>query len=455
VPPRDQPSAASPTDVVDATVLVLDAVRLAGARSRSEIAERTGLGRAVVAQRSGELAAVGLIVEGGTGPSTGGRPPRHLGFGAEAGYLLTADLGASSIDVALADLSGRIRAHRAEPSDIAAGPDIVLGRVEAMFAELTANEPPAAGGLWGVGLGVPGPVEFETGRPVAPPIMPGWDDYPIRERFETRLRAPVWVDNDVNVMAMGDWRAGVAQGHRNVVFVKIGTGIGAGLISDGQLHRGSQGSAGDVGHIQVVEDGVVCRCGNVGCLEALAGGHALARDAEMLAREGRSPVLARALAEGRSPTAQDVAAAAGRGDPASVELLQHSARYVGGMLATVVNLFNPSLIVIGGGVAGAGDLYLATIRQTVYRRSLPLATRRLQIVPSSLGPLAGVIGAAAMVADELFSREQLAATLARHGASGAGAGGRDRGMSLLAASNAATGQTRQQGSRRVHVEERS
>ena len=136
------------------------------------------------------------------------------------------------------------------------------------------------GELWGGGIGVPGPVEFRTGRPISPPIMPGWDGYPIRARFAARYGVPVWIDNDVNVLALGEWRSGVAVGHDNVVVVKIGTGIGAGIISDGRLHRGAQGSAGDVGHIQVVDDAkVICRCGNVGCLEALAGGaaHGIAR----------------------------------------------------------------------------------------------------------------------------------------------------------------------------------
>jgi glucokinase-like ROK family protein len=400
-------------DLTESTRMVLDAVRLGGARSRTEIAARTGLGRAVIAQRIAEVSMTGLISEVGTSKSRAGRPPRLLAFGSDAGHLVTADLGATSIDVAVADLAGGIRAHRSEPADIAAGPDVVLGRVEMLFGELLAEDG-AIGQLYGVGVGIPGPVEFRTGRPIAPPIMPGWDGYPVRERLLESMGAPVWVDNDVNVMALGEWRAGIASGHRDVVFVKIGTGIGAGLISDGRLHRGSQGSAGDVGHIQVVEDGVICRCGNVGCLEALAGGQALAREGEALARDGRSPMLAAVLESGRSPTAEDVALAASHGDPFSVELLQRSARYVGATLATVVNLINPSLIVIGGGVAAAGDRYLATIRQTVYRRSLPLATRSLQIVSSGLGPLAGVVGAAAMVADELFSREQLAGTLARH-----------------------------------------
>jgi glucokinase-like ROK family protein len=253
--------------------------------------------------------------------------------------------------------------------------------------------------------------------------MPGWDDYPVRDRLALSLDAPVWVDNDVNVMALGEWRAGVAKGHQNVVFVKIGTGIGAGLISDGQLHRGSEGSAGDVGHIQVAEDGTPCRCGNVGCLEAIAGGDAIGREGEALAMSGRSQMLAEVLATRGTITARDVGEAAGRGDVEAAGLLERSARYVGTTIAAIVNLFNPSMIVLGGGVTGVGDRYLAAIRQTVYHRSLPLATRRLQIVPSGLGPRAGVVGVAAMVADELFSREQLSMTLVRHGAPGPASAG--------------------------------
>jgi predicted NBD/HSP70 family sugar kinase len=243
--------------------------------------------------------------------------------------------------------------------------------------------------------------------------MPGWDRYPVRDRFEARYASPVWVDNDVNVMGIGEWRWGASRGHENVVWVKIGTGIGAGLISDGIPHRGSQGAAGDVGHIQVVDEGVVCRCGNIGCLEALAGGAALARDAELAARSGKSAWLAGELERTGGLTAAAVATGARHGDQASVELLQRSGRLVGHMLATVVNLFNPSLIVIGGGVALAGDAYLATIREAVYRRSLPLATRDLLVLPTELRQMAGVIGAAAMTADELFGRGHLATMLAR------------------------------------------
>jgi glucokinase-like ROK family protein len=267
--------------------------------------------------------------------------------------------------------------------------------------------------VWGIGLGVPGPVEFATGRPVSPPIMPGWDGYRIRERFAARFGAAVWVDNDVNVLALGEWRAGIAQGHDNVIVVKIGTGIGAGIISDGRLHRGAQGSAGDIGHIGVVNDrAIVCRCGNTGCLEALAGGYALALQGEAAALSGRSRRLAAALDERGSVTAEDVARAAAFGDPVAVTLLAEAGRLVGQVLASAVNLINPSLIVIGGGVAQSGDQLLASIRQTVYERSLPLATRSLVIQRSSLGMLGGVMGASAMVVDQLFARPTIERWLA-------------------------------------------
>jgi glucokinase-like ROK family protein len=394
-------------DRLQGIVSVLDHVRGHGPCSRAALVHATGLSRAVVTHRVGELISYGVLAEGDLGPSTGGRAPRLVRLRADAGHLLVADLGATSVDVAVADLTGSILAQLEEPCDIAAGPDRVLTRVEELFARALDEVEQPSGSLWGIGIGVPGPVEFDSGLPVAPPIMPGWDRYPLRERF-AKYDVPVWVDNDVNVMALGERRAGIARGHDNVVFVKIGTGIGAGIIVNGRLHRGAQGSAGDVGHMQVTDDpAVVCRCGNVGCLEALAGGGALGRSAESAAREERSPFLGTLLEDKGTLEARDVASGASHGDPACVELLANAGRLVGHMLASVVNFFNPSLIVVGGGVAGAGDLLLATIRETVYRRSLPLATRELVVKRSALGNRAGVVGAAAIVTDELFRASHL------------------------------------------------
>ncbi len=388
-----------------ATAAILDVVRHGQAHSRREIIESTGLSRSIVTQRVADLLERGLVRET-LAPSTGGRPPRTLEFCADAGHLLVADIGATSIDVALADLSGRILRHEGEPADVASGPEVILARVESMFRALLDGWE-ATGPIWGLGIGVPGPVEFRTGHPISPPIMPGWDGFPVRQYFTERFGAPVWVDNDVNIMALGEWRSGVARGHENVIFVKIGTGIGSGIISDGVIHRGAQGSAGDIGHVQIVEErSMVCRCGKVGCLEALAGGGALARDGAVLAANGNQR-LARVLAENGAVTAADVGHAASIGDSDSVELLQASGRYVGQALAGLVNFFNPSLIVLGGGVASSGAVYLAIIRQTIYERSAPLATRDLVVHLSRLRDKAGVTGAASMVLDQLFSATRL------------------------------------------------
>jgi glucokinase-like ROK family protein len=392
---------------LDSVVVLLDLIRTGVARTRPELSRLTGLGRNVVAQRTRQLVATGLVAEGPLAQSTGGRSARELRFVAEAGHLLVAELGATSIGVALSDLTGNLIAEREEPGDVSEGPDVVLGRVDEMFREMLEQHPESVV-IWGVGIGLPGPVEFRTGQPVAPPIMPGWDGFKVREFFAHRYDAPVWVDNDVNLMALGELRGGVARQDKDVVYLKIGTGIGAGLVSDGRLHRGAQGCAGDIGHVAV--DGiheVVCRCGKIGCLEALAGGAALARDARAAAEDGRSAALAAVLETNGVVTAADVANAARRGDPVSHQLLATSATLVGEALSRIVSFFNPSLVLVGGGVAEAGDAYLASIRQTVFSRSLPLATRHLKILPSALSDHSGLVGAALMVVEELMSRQRL------------------------------------------------
>ena len=392
---------------LDSLVSVLDLVRSRRARTRPALQHQSGYGRAVVTQRVVQLIGCGLIEEGRLGPSTGGRAPRELSLRSGAGRVLAAALGATSIGVGVADLSGNLLSHHEEPNDIAVGPEHTLGRVEELFDKMLS----AAGAgpdIWGIGIGVPGPVEFTAGRPVSPPIMPGWDRYPVRQRLAARYHAAAWVDNDVNLMALGELRAGLAQDETDAVYIKIGSGIGAGLISAGRLHRGAQGAAGDVGHVAVVDDDTVtCRCGNIGCLEAIAGGAAIARDAAAAARQGRSTFLAERLTERDQLTARDVIEASDHGDAVAKELLNRSGNLVGQMLATLVNFYNPSLVIIGGGVATAGDMYLATIRQSVYHRSLPLATRDLRIVRSSNIETIGLRGAAFVVLDELFSRARV------------------------------------------------
>jgi glucokinase-like ROK family protein len=398
---------------VDGLVSVLELVRSGVARTRPELSRRSELGRSVITQRVSQLLDSGLLVESGLGPSTGGRAPRELSLCAEAGLVLVAPLGATHLTVGVTDLAGRLLHHHREPADIAAGPEKILSRVEELFGQMLASDHvPTRARLFGIGIGVPGPVEFATGTPVSPPIMPGWDGYDIRRRFARRYDVPVWVDNDVNLMALGELRAGAARSETDVIFVKVGTGIGAGLISSGALHRGAQGCAGDIGHVIVDEaSGVICRCGKVGCLEALAGGGALARDALVAARAGRSPALSETAAsrggEVSGLSFGDVLHAAERGDSTSVDLITRSGRLLGQTLATLVSFFNPSLVLLGGQAVTAGDVLLAAVREGVYRRSLSLATRDLRISLSGLRPDPGLYGAAYMVLDELFSRHLL------------------------------------------------
>jgi predicted NBD/HSP70 family sugar kinase len=404
---------------MDSLAAVLAAIRGGSGMTQPLLTQQVGLGRSVVAARIAELEAAGLVTQAGMGPSTGGRAPRQLRLRAEAGVVVGADIGATHMNVGIADLAGSVIGSMNEPIDIADGPEVVLSRVEQIVDELRAAHPDA-GEVWGVGIGVPGPVEFSTGLPVAPPIMPGWDGYPIRERLSRRFGAPTWVDNDVNLLALGELRSNrhAAEGG-DILFVKIGTGIGAGLVSGGRLHRGANGCAGDIGHVAVAEaEHVICRCGNSGCLEAVAGGAALAREGRRLAESGGSPVMAEMLAAKGSLWADDVTRAAERGDPAARALLAQSGRLVGGTLATLVSFYNPALVVLGGDVVLAGDFVLPAVREAVYRRSLPLATRTLRIEFSSLRELAGLAGAVHLVLDELFAPHRLAQWLPRSSPAG-------------------------------------
>lgn len=387
---------------IGSLVAVLDAVRSGQALTRPEVVRFTGLGRNVVSQRVDYLLDSGLLEEGPTGPSQGGRAPRQLAFKATAGQVLVAELGATSLGVALTDLDGRIVSAAEEPGDINSGPEVILKRVAQLFDELLESYD-GSPRLWGIGIGLPGPVEFATGKPVVPPIMPGWDGYDVRAFFQGKFSAPVWADNEVNLMALGEFRDGLGQDHSEIVYVKVGTGIGAGLISQGRLHRGALGSAGDIGHIRLGPDSVVCRCGKRGCLEAVAGGAAIARQGEALGKSGRSKLLATTIADHGSVNARDVADAARRGDADATDLLLYSAREVGQAISLLVNIFNPSLVLVGGGVADSGDLYLAEVRKTVLGSSLPLATRNLSIMSSPTGDQAGLRGAAFMVIDQLLS----------------------------------------------------
>jgi predicted NBD/HSP70 family sugar kinase len=334
------------------------------------------------------LLAQELVVPAGPVASTGGRPPTAFRFNRDAGVVLAADLGAIHARLALTDLAGTVLAHHAETVRIADGPERVLGWLEERFDALLAEAGREPEDVRGAGVGVPGPVEFATGTPVAPPIMPGWDGYDVAGRLRARYGAPVLVDNDVNIMALGEhWAHARRVDH--LLFVKVGTGIGCGVINDGRIHRGAQGAAGDLGHVHVPDhDDVLCRCGNFGCLEAVAGGGAMAARLAELGLEARD--------------ARDVVRLVREGRPEAMRLVRESGRELGGVLATAVNLFNPAVILVGGAIAEADEHLLAGVREIVYQRSTALATRSVRIARSSLRDRAGVVGAAVMVIDAVL-----------------------------------------------------
>ncbi|MQY02086.1 N-acetylmannosamine kinase [Actinomadura sp. RB68] len=386
---------------------LVELVRTQGLATTNDLCDATGMGRTVVAQRIGHLLEVGLLARRGKGRSTGGRAPRELRFHHEAATVFGVEVGVTSVMVGLTSLDGAPLEVREDAWSVTRGPEETLARIEAMMREILAARPDAPP-LAGIGVGLPCPVEFASGRPVSPPILSGWDDYPVREWLASRFGVGVWVDNEVNAMALGELRAGTARGLDDFIYVKVGTGIGAGLVSAGRLHRGAQGCAGDIAHLCIDPASTrQCRCGKTGCLQTFASGNALGRTATRLAKSGESRPLARRLAEAGEVTAADVSAAAAQGDPVCLDLLSTAGERLGEALTSLINIFNPALVVVGGGVSMAGDLLLPSLRKVVYERSLPLATRDLRVALSEHADRAGVVGAALTAVEELLGPAHL------------------------------------------------
>ncbi len=383
---------------------VVAAIRREGPLSRTDLAEHLGYSRASVTALAGRMLAAGILSEAGEGKSAGGRRPWLLDINPDLGYVAGVDIGATSIDVALADFRGAIVARAAEPADVRARPEAFLGRVAGLLGDLLARRGADPAQLLAVGIGVPGPVDFTPGVLIAPPLMPLWEGFPIKSFMGQRFpRARVVVDNDVNIMAKGEQQAGAGRGLDSFLYVKIGTGIGCGIISHGAIYRGADGCAGDVGHICVDYNGPVCHCGNQGCLEIMAAGPAIAAEARARAEAGESAFLAARLAERGTLTAEDVGDAAAAGDRAANEIIRRSGQRVGGVLATLVNFYNPEAIFIGGGVSGIGHALLSSIRQATLRRATALSTRHLRIEYSPLREDAGVIGGIWLGLENVFA----------------------------------------------------
>lgn len=370
------------------------------AKSRSALVEALGWSRATVTQRLAFLLSAGLIDEAPETLPSGGRPSRVLRLNAEFGVVLAADVGERSIKLAVTDLGPKVLIETTVAKDVGSGPSVVLEAVANGFKTMLKGLDRSPEEVVGIGLSLPAPVDFAAGRVVGPSVMRGWDDFDIRAWMSDRFDAPVYVENDVNLMTLAEARR-FWPDVEQLFYVKVGTGIGSGIVADGRIYRGAQGAAGDIGHIQMPgASGPLCRCGKLGCVEALASGWSMARDLRALGLEAQD--------------ARDVMGCVQAHDPHAISLVRNSGRIVGEVVASVVSILNPSVIVIGGTMSSAGDHLLAGIRELVYQRSLPLATRDLVISKSRSGDDVNIIGAATLVLEALMLPGAVERVIARH-----------------------------------------
>lgn len=380
---------------------VLDLIRRGVVSTRAEVSTATGLSRTAVTARLAALLRSGLLVEGEDGPSTGGRPATRLRFNASAGLVLAAALGRSRTQLAICDLDGAVLASSDFSHDDGVPPEVLMPRVRGGLDDLleAAGLSPAA--VRGIGLSLPGTVDLVTGASLSSPIMRGWDGVALAPYFADFTSAVVRVENDANTLALSE-RYALGLTYPDLVVLKASTGLGCGILADGRLIRGAVGAAGEMGHTKVAAAaGRECRCGDVGCLDAVAGGWALVADSN---------------AEG-DPVAhiRELVARAVAGDPSARRRIRESGRRVGEVLAGVVNLLNPAAIVIGGDMAAAYDLFVAGVRETLYAGAAATPSRGLEILPSTHGEAAGIVGCAQLVLAEVLSVAAVDALLAREG----------------------------------------
>ncbi|MDL9980202.1 ROK family transcriptional regulator [Microbacterium sp. ASV49] len=366
---------------------ILDLVRSGRARSRAEIARSTGLSPSTVAQRVDGLIGAGLVREAGEGVSARGRRPRALEIDASAGVVCAVDLGSHHATFGLVDISGRLLAVRSEPMDIADGPDRVLRWIVTIADEMVAAHAEPGQTLRGYGIGLPGPVDSNTGEMVSPSRMPGWKGVDAAGLLASLTSLPVAVDNDANLMALGE-HAALDADAQHLVFVKAGSSIGCGVIAFGGLYHGHHGMAGDISHVTVPGGPqVLCSCGRIGCLDAVAGGAAIVtalRDAGVEVADAR-----------------DVVALARDAHPRATLMLREAGLRVGSVLATIMNFYNPQRLVLGG-ILGEAEAFVAGVRSSLYSDCLPMITDELEITVSVAKEKAGILGAAHLVLDELF-----------------------------------------------------
>lgn len=374
---------------------VLELIRTGRALTRGDVLEITGLSRMTVSTRIDALLEAGLIVENGTERSASGRPSRLLEFNSARATVLTAAVDTTHTMVALTDLAGRVIAEDRIEVAVADGPDRTLDEIAATARRvLTAAEAPLER-VAAIGISIPGPVDPDTGRPSQPPIMPGWDAYPIPDHLRDALGVPVLVANDADAAALGEQRAAHADS-RALCFIKVSSGIGAGIVIGGRVYQGTDGGAGDIGHVKLAgRDDEVCQCGAHGCLAAVASGRAVARALSAIGKDADS--------------GSDVGAYLAAGDPDAAALTRAAGRVIGEVVATLVSLLNPGEVVLGGMLASAP--LLAGVRETLYPRSLPRATRHLTVSQSTLGEHAGIVGLATLVVEREYSAAAVNAAL--------------------------------------------
>jgi glucokinase-like ROK family protein len=376
----------------------LDLIRFTpGGISRVELAQRLALTRAAVTPIVNDLMDTELIHEVESRVASSGRPPILLSVNAGRGTVAGIDMGATHLTIILANFSAQVLVEKEIPFDIANGPEACLDQTDHLLKELLQSVNLSIGELAAVGMGVPGPIVTEAGMVLAPPIMPGWDQFPIRATLEKRWGHTVSLNNDAELGALGEWAYGADRGASNMAYIKIGTGVGAGLLIDGQIYHGATGSAGEIGHITIEENGPLCNCGNRGCLETLTGGKAIARIAQEMVKKNARTALAEIQPVERI-TAIDVADAARRGDRVAQQILVTAGDHLGIAIAGLVNLFNPDSIVVGGGVAQIGDLFLEPVRKAVIKRSLPAAAQAVRITTALLGRRSSGMGAVVQAA---------------------------------------------------------
>ncbi|GAB3686325.1 ROK family transcriptional regulator [Saccharopolyspora tripterygii] len=363
------------------------------AESRAELVKRTGLARSTVNSHLDALISAGVLAERGALSGGGrGRPAHRLAIAPRAGVVLAADVGAHSTRLAVADLGQDLLSEQQVPLDITVGPEKALDVLTEHLRELLRGAGLSADEVKALVMGLPGPVDPRMGMPVRPPIMPGWDGFPVGDTMAEKFDCTASVDNDVNLMALGEARA-LPAAESPLLFLKIGTGIGGGIVSaTGELHRGSDGAAGDIGHIRVPgADDVICQCGNVGCVEAVASAEAVLRGLR--------------TEDGGPETTADLAQLLRDGDALATRRIRAAAATIGEVVAMLVHFYNPKRIVLGGLITSVGDDVLAGIRSVVYRRALPLATRHLSLANSALGRSAGVAGAVVAGIENVLSPE--------------------------------------------------